>query len=123
MPEPPTDCSPATVLADTHCLDCLSQTELKSVLFLLWATAAGYTMPDDLDTLLEQSACNECGLNGNTTRRMIMEIVAMANGLIPQEGVPEVASKMRCLPCLQPGQIDAMISFLKCKYWASVTPG
>lgn len=120
MPVPPTDCSPATVLADTHCLDCLSQTQLKGVLFLLWANLAGFILPDDLETILKSSQCNNCGIG--ETRRLVMEVEAMANAASNNMSIGQIQDALKCLPCMSLGQLDAGISTLKCKYWSTVTP-
>lgn len=89
------------------------------MLLLIWAEANGFTLPDDLTAILEASQCNNC--QTDETKRLRMEVTAMANTFLDEGDPQSVAEAIKCLPCLKPGQIQAAISYLKCKYWAGVT--
>lgn len=112
-------CAPSDVLGNNPCLKCLSETELMMLLFLLWADAAGYTLPDDLTTINGLAACNTCT---SAKQKLEMEIVAM--GLIYEASttVDEMVAKVKCLPCMQKEQILAGIAYAKCVYWAAQSP-
>ena len=120
MPVQP-QCDPASVLADSGCLKCLSLSELNMVLLYLWASLQGYTLPADLDRLLEDSVCNNC-VSGPTKQRE-QEVLAMANSILSREETPTtVIEGLKCVRCLKPDQIESALTFLKCKFWQTQIP-
>lgn len=117
--QPPTDCSPSAQLAEIPCLRCLSTSELQEVLLLAWAEANGFTLPEDLDTILELSKCNTCT---SETQRLRMEVTAISEAVLEEGNPASIAEAVKCLPGLKPGQVQAAISYLKCRFWANYTP-
>ena len=114
-------CDPASVLAESGCLKCLSLSELNMVLLYLWAILEGYTLPADLDKLLEDSVCNNC-VSGPTKERE-QEVMAMADAILSERETPtSVIEALKCVRCLKPDQIESALTFLKCKFWKTQLP-
>lgn len=110
-------CDPTTLQNLTPCLQCLSVTELKQFLVALWAEQAGYTFPADLDTLLDSSACNACESVKQLLENEVATMMDTANA-----SFDTLRANTKCLKCLDPGRINALILFLKCTFWATHPP-
>lgn len=109
--------NPAVTLGETPCLDCIPKTHLKMVLIYIWAYLAGYTLPDDLNQMLDDAACNISCVTSETDQ-MRQEITCMAEAILAEgPDVPAIQEAMKCVQCLKPGQIDGLLTYLKCKYW------
>lgn len=86
----------------------------------LWASLQpqGYTLPDELDELLEDSACFNCTVAASETEMLKFELAILAHYL-SEESLSDIASKVKCLPCLKPGQINAATLYLQCLTYRS----
>lgn len=108
---------PATVLGETPCFECLSKTQLKMVLLYVWAYIEGYTLPDDLNQMLTDAACNINCINSEKDQ-LIQELECIASRVLAEgPDVPNIQDAMKCVLCLKPGQIDGLLTYLKCKFW------
>lgn len=108
-------CTPDDLLAQTPCFHCLSVTQLRMVELFLWATKAGYTLPDDLDDLLRDSACWNCTDVGDK-RRLEGRVASLANSMTEQLGaIADIIEAMKCIPCIKLGQLDSAITYAFCQ--------
>lgn len=108
---------PATVVTETPCLDCLSKTQLEMVLIYLWAYINGYVLPRDLNLLLTEAACNINCLTSETDQ-LKQEVSCIAESVLAGgPDVPAIQDAMKCVLCLKPGQINGLLTYLKCRYW------
>jgi hypothetical protein len=107
-----TSCAPAALLAKLSCLKCLSESELNKVFVL--ALAAGtdnYTLPDNLNTLLENSACFTC----LSDKQLLQALVsAYVEDNLPELTIEEIRERIKCLNCATPKQVKAAMVYLTC---------
>lgn len=99
------------------CLQCVSDSQLEMLRLYLWAALVGYTLPDDLQDILDASACNTC-LSKTQMKRG--ELAMMAHAVAEIVDLPTVVDAAKCLPCVQPQQIQAAVNWLECQYWQSL---
>lgn len=95
-------------------LQALSDSELKALRMILWANAAGYTLPDDLNTLLAASA-TQAGMSD--TEQLRAEVALM--GVVYQNTATtdELRAMVKCVLCLPPGKVKGIEMLAKCEYW------
>lgn len=102
-------------LADLYpCLACLSETELTAVLTQSLAVATGYDLSgSDLTTLLEDSACIAC----MSKSQMLRALVGLVGGFADRSmTVDEIRDDVKCLVCVDPGRVRALLLYLVCVY-------
>lgn len=103
------------------CLECLSESELKQVLVVILADLMGnYTLPGDTATLIQDSACYTC-----FSKKQLLQLSIVIWATIAYDGemptLDTLRSKIACLLCANPAQIDAALAQLSCGLidWAS----
>lgn len=95
---------------DTNpCVQCFFGKELDALLVLLLAEKAGYTLPDDLSTLVDESVCLKCWSETQLKQ-------SLASFLWEQQDNGETSAqlmeKIKCLNCTDPQTIKALITHL-----------
>lgn len=110
----PVICTPADLMEATPCLQCLSFSQLKMVELLMLAEINGYTLPDDLNQLLEDSAGF---MSLSEKQKKQAEITAMAVQADNVDGIPALIEKINCLQCATSGQVAAITALLQCQFW------
>jgi hypothetical protein len=107
-------CDPATLAALHPILTGAGETDLLSYLAVLWVDAAGYTLPDDLNQLIEDStkhtAMSELAM-------LQAEVALMWDTYESRSTNDELLNKTKCLKCLSPATIRAITMLMKCQYW------
>lgn len=111
-------CTPDELLDIVPCLQCLTSSELKAVLVLALATLNNYDLSTDLNTLMEDSACNVC----MTDKQMLEAITAKISIYAGLRGytINELRDDIKCLICTDPRRINALLVYLTCKYFVSL---
>jgi hypothetical protein len=112
----PATCSPEALIADTPCFQCLSQSELLMVIVLALMEANNFTVADDLQTLLETTACANCSPDG---QRLQAIAAVLANTFLTRDTIEQIKTDGACLPCMQPGQLKSLIVYLFCLYFTT----
>lgn len=87
-----------------------------ALLYVL-AILNGNTMPDDLDAILENSACYNCTSSTQKLQIIVSNLATLASATFE---VNDVLDNAACLPCMSSGQVDAAIVQLLCTYLASL---
>lgn len=116
---PPRLWGPRDILTGTPCLECLSVTQLHMIEMYLWGIKAGYTFPDGLSTLLEDSTCWQCV---SETRQLVGRITKLADEmaeLLPAS-LDDIVDDIKCFPCLSLGQIRAAFTYAFIKSFDTV---
>jgi hypothetical protein len=112
-------CTPESLIASIPCLQCLSKTQLEMGLMIAWANAAGYTLPADLQQLIADSACIECGLDSEK-KRLQAELLKLWNAVGPDQTHPnQIPEAFACVLCMTPSQVQAATLLAKCKFWGT----
>lgn len=107
-------CDPKTLANIRPKLQALSNSELKVLRMILWANAAGYTLPDDLSTLLANSQAQS---RMSETEQLRAEVSLM--GVVYQNTatIDELKAMVKCALCLPPDKVKAIETLMKCEYW------
>lgn len=95
------------------CLQCLNESELIALLVLMMSEESGYTLPQDTNKLLNDSACLTC----LSDKQLLQSLVALAaNDMLDQDTTAnQLREKMKCLVCASRKQLYAAIVYLICK--------
>jgi hypothetical protein len=93
-----------TLLNEYPCLSCLSKSELEIIKLILWANAAGITLPAAMDTVLADS---QEILQMSDTQMLITELVAMKAILLPESTFEQMVENLRCMKCIPPKTVRA----------------
>lgn len=106
-------CTPEERLEKFKCLECGSESQLLLVLLLALAKNrhAGYTMPDDTNQLMQDSACWAC----LSDKQLLQAVVSTVSEWVEDEDWQPLVEEARCIQCANPKQIKAAIAFLICK--------
>lgn len=113
--------NPKNLLKEVPCLDCLSRLELLMIAILGMAEEDGtYTMPDDTNQLIADSACYTCL---SDTQLLELITLALSQGLSQLDTVATVRQKLKCLRCANPAQIKGAFTFLILKILQPVQLG
>lgn len=114
------DCAnPKDLLQQMKCLSCLSELQLKRILFISlndFLTGldrdSAYNMPEDTATLISDSACYTC----MTDKQMLEALIVLVTA-IKSRGYTEVSdlvSDMGCFQCSNPKQVKAALMKILC---------
>lgn len=100
------------------CLQCLS--ELQLMMVLVWELneiSEAYTLPTQLATLFDDSACYTCLSDKQLLQAIVTILAYLAFGR--EDTVPGVVDDLACLNCANPAQIKAAIVHLIAKWTES----
>lgn len=114
-------CTPEGLLSEYKCLSCLSASELIAVLVVATAQLEGtYSLPEDLDTLLQDSACFSCLSDKQKLQALVS---SMAQEAYTDSGVTvaDVREDIKCLLCADPGHVKAALLLLLCRLIDTLT--
>lgn len=112
-------CTPQTLKESYHCIQCASESEVLMV--ILWALAkleGTYTLPEDLPTLLEDTACWNCVSDSDLLRSIAILLAQKASR--SDLDITDFWDEVKCLPCADPKALRAAIVPLLCQYLASL---
>lgn len=88
---------------------------------LAYAIGSGFTLPRDLDSLLQSSGCLSCLSKKQKLEAETKILLFQAGALTSTD--PETAIEMlKCFPCLNAGQVHALLLYLKCQYFNNRVP-
>ena len=91
------------------CVQCFNGQELDALIVLLLADKAGYTLPADLHTLIDNTVCIKCYSETQMKQGLAGFLWEQnANG----ETANELMAKMKCLQCVDPQVIKALTVYL-----------
>jgi len=91
------------------CVQCFFGKELDALLVLLLAEKAGYTLPDDLSTLVDDTVCLKCWSETQLKQSIASFLwTQQDNG----ETSAELMAKIKCLLCADPQTIKALHTHL-----------
>lgn len=113
-------CTPQAIKESFHCIQCASESEVLMV--ILWALAkleGTYTLPGDLDHLLEDTACWNCMSDSDLLRAIAILLAQKASR---NESILDFWDEVKCLPCADPKALRAAIVPLLCQYLATLNP-
>lgn len=112
-------CTPNALLDNFPCFQCLSEKELLAVLVLALATGNGNDLSTDLDALMQNSACNAC----MTDKQMLEAVTALFANYYLTEGftIADIRDDIKCLLCVDPKRLKAMLTYLICQLFQPVT--
>ncbi len=98
------------LLANDHsCVTCVAGQQLDSLIITLLATKAGLTLPDDLDTLVEDTACLRCLVDTQLNQRLA-DFLWQQNA--PDDTLDELQAQGKCLQCVDPQTIKVLTHHL-----------
>jgi len=98
------------LLANDHsCVTCFQGQELDSLIIVLLATKAGLTLPDDLDTLVDDTACLRCSSETQLKQRLA-DFLWEQNS--PDSTADELMAQGKCLQCVDPQTIKVLTHHL-----------
>lgn len=95
------------------CLQCLSYQELLGVLVYVLSIQAGYSLPNDTNRLMRDSACIACLTDKDLLISLITSFAAPV--FSSSTTTAQVRNATKCLLCANPQQLKAAIAFLVCK--------
>jgi len=110
-------CVPSESLKEIKCLKCLSQSQLAMVIMLALAASAHYSLPDDLNKLMRDSACYTC-----LSDKQLLQVIAsvLAEHELANYTMEQIQAMASCSKCANIKQIKAAITYLMCKLFADV---
>lgn len=91
------------------CVTCLNGKELDSIIIALLATKAGYSLPDDLTTLIDTTACLKC-LNDTQGKQSMAAFLWEQQS--PNSTDDELIAQAKCLQCVDPQVMKALYGYL-----------
>ncbi len=83
----------------------LSGKELDCLLALLLAEKAGYTLPDDVSTIIEDTACLTCLSESQLEQSLVASLMAQR-----LTSMDDLIAKMKCLLCADEQTIKTLNS-------------
>ncbi len=101
-------CTPASLLASSPCLECLSEKQMLAGLLGIFAIANEQAIPD----VLKESDCFMC----MSKKQMLQALVTIAGNQLLGEGTSgqTVIDKTKCLQCASEKQLLAAILWQLC---------
>lgn len=114
LPDPVDNCTVTDLVDAFPCLNCLSKTELIAVLAQSLALLDSKDLSgSDLTTLLNDSACIGCLSETQMLRAVVSVIGKWANRSMT---VSAIRDDVKCLVCVDPGRVRALVVYLICVY-------
>ena len=96
-------------IAADPCVQCFQGKELDALIVLLLAEKAGFTLPDDLGSLIEATACLKCWSETQLKQSLAAFLwEQVENGATSSE----LMAKIKCLLCADPQTIKALTNYL-----------
>jgi len=96
-------------IADHPCVTCLNPMELDALLIVLLATKAGYTMPTDLNTLVDATVCLRC-YTDTQLKQSLAAFLWEQNA--SQTTNAELLDQAKCLQCVDPQTMKVLYGYL-----------
>lgn len=117
-----TTCTPNGLLGEYPCFSCLSQTEMLAVFILIANELLGtYTLPAEVDTLLEDSACFNC-ISDKQKFQAIISTMAQVAYARSEKSMDDIRDEIKCLLCAPPGLLKAAAVLMLCQLTDGITP-
>lgn len=91
------------------CVTCLPGNKLDQLIVVLLAMKAGFTMPDDLNTMVDTTACLKC-----LSETQLKENLAafLWEQVAPNSTVEELTADGKCLQCVDPKTLQVLYGYL-----------
>lgn len=107
-------CTVEGLLGLSPCVQCLSRKELYAVLVIILADVAGYNMPDDLQDLLEDSACFRCPSDREKLQMIVSKFIHEYEE--NWENMDQVRDEIKCVLCIDEASLKGLLVHLLCHY-------
>jgi len=104
--------------AQHPCVTCLNPKELDSLIIVLLATKAGFTMPDDLGTMIDTTACLKC-LSDTQLKQNLAAFLWQQQA--PDLTDDQILAQGKCLQCVDPQVMKVLYGYLLVLGLAPVT--
>lgn len=91
------------------CVDCFKGSDLDRLLVVLLATKAGYTLPDDLSTLVDATVCLKC-YTETQLKESLAAFLWQQNS--PDSTKDELMAQAKCLQCVDPQTLKVLYGYL-----------
>lgn len=96
-------------LALHPCVTCLNPKELDTIIVVLLAIKAGYTLPADLNTLIDTTACIKC-YSDTQLKQSLASFLWQQNS--PNSTDDELIAMGKCLQCVDPQVMKVLYGYL-----------
>lgn len=91
------------------CVTCLNPKELDSIIITLLATKAGYTLPTDLNTLVDATTCLKCYTDTQLKQSLAAFLWEQQS---PNSTDDELIAQAKCLQCVDPQVMKTLYGYL-----------
>lgn len=91
------------------CVTCLNPKELDSLIINLLAIKAGYTLPDDLDTLVDATVCLKCYTETQLKQSLAAFLWEQNAAAVSAE---DLMAQAKCLQCVDPKTLITLYGYL-----------
>jgi hypothetical protein len=102
-----------TILGIDPCLQCMSLEQLEQLKLALYAKANNKTLPDNLASILEDSACYGCM---SDHQREQIEITKLKQVFGGGKTIAELVEETKCLKCLDPKLVRSAALLMLSQY-------